>query len=471
MFDVTKYRTVLTVAGVPDSWDQQGTVNQEDKDLEEALRQSRETAQAAGIEMPQQESGVTGMDMPVTAPSFGPATRDYYEQSQWALTFPGASQAASHQVEVAPSKRERQMGAPAFLVDAPDRVHQSKLGAYLTILHEIPLARNLYLKGAAEDVTYGNDPQWWKGEIITRPHVLGDGEEGELEWQDMDPAAEVRDELHRLMAFLDSTTRSYATVEGLVKLRPHLESERQFHEEFAEFFQDEATIEPFFTKVRIEACVDDSNRSVDDSSNEEEVQPVHSFDLALSRANYAGVTNLYGLLDSFMWTEGLERGDEPISKCRMATLQDEAEVFTINFGGVGPVVSLEIPEVFYRERWLSSRKEEALKIMNELHKLKKLEFEANQEKLRLWNAPGLGDKRSFLINVGERFDGYREYLNGRARFTAVEESGFDTDKYPEYHMAPCELTDEEKALDTKLEEAADAAQKTLEDGRRRSEGR
>lgn len=454
--------------GVPDSWDQQNNISQEDKDFEEAMRLSRETAEAAGIEVPQQESGVTGVDVSVSQPSFGPATRDYYDQSQWAMTLPASAQQVPSQAEVAPSKRERKVGAPAFLVESPDRASSSRLGGYLTILHEIPLARNLYLRGAPEDTNYGNDPQWWKGEIITRPHALGDDDEGELQWQNMDPAAEVRDELRRLMAFLDSTTRSYATVKGLATLRPSLKDERSYHEEFSEYF-DEETMRPFFTKVIIERCLEGSARSVDDSSNGD-VSSVHTFDLDAERSIYAGVTDLNGLLDTIMWSEYLSADDDLTSKARMAVLEDEAEVFAVNFGGDGPSVSIEIPEILHRERWLSSRKEEALKIMNELRRLKRQELAVNKNKLELWNAPGLGDKRKLLTDAKERFDNHRQYLESRARFRAVEESGFDADNYPDYHMAPCNLTEEEKALDAKLKEAADAAQGKFEDGRRRSEG-
>lgn len=470
---------VLTWLGVPDRWDQDNNwgqntgVAQGDDDLEKALQASREQAVKDGIEVPPQESGVTGTNA-TGAAQFGPATREYYEEAQWGMVPSSAVEHSfwpSSQVDVPPSKRERKMGAPAFVVDVPDRASTSRLGAYLTIIHSIPLARNMYLRGAPEDVNYGHDPQWWKGELISRPHSLNESEDGELEWQNVDPAVEVRDELRRLMAFMDSTTRSYAVAEALSKLRPHLDDESEFHKSFEQFFPDEETLTPFFTRIKIEAAGEEDDDSMDDSSTETSSDElVHSFEIHPSRQNYSGVTNLYGLLDTVMWQTVLERTDEPLSKCHLAWIGSEGDVFAINFCGEGPSTSIDIPETFYRERWFPSRREEASKIMSEMVKLKKEEDAATQAKMKVWQAPGLGDPRSFLKAVKERFDHHRDYLHSLARFRTVEESDFDEAKYPDYHQAPYNFTDEEKALDAKLEEAARAAEKTLDDGRRRAEG-
>lgn len=450
---------------MPARWDQNDAgLTKEDLDTAEAMRQSRQMAEEAGIVLPDQESGVMDTDQQVSKSAFGPATRAHYDEQSWGMTFAG------QQVQVSASKRERQKGAPAFLVESSERADKSRLGGYLTILHEIPLARNLYLSGAGDDTNYGNDPQWWDGVNIKRPHVLGDGDNGELQWENEDNVIELRDELQRLMAVLDSTNRSYASVQGLVNLKPELDSERFYHDRFADYFKDEDTVAPLFTKVMIERSLPAAG-SVDGSSDSNEgVQNVHTFDLDIERHRWEGVTCMTGLIDAFMWYEYLTADDETISEARMAVLEDEAEVFVVNLNGVGPTTSIDVSEVFYRERWLASRKEEAVKIMNELRKLRREERAANKNKLELWNAPGIGDKRSRLNEAKEKFDSYRQYLEGRARFRTAEESGFDADKYPYYHMAPYELTEEEAELDAKLKEAADAAQMTLEKGRRRSDG-
>lgn len=459
--------------GVPDSWDQENNATQEDRDMEEAIRQSRESAQAAGIEVPQQESGVTGIDASLAATSFGPATREYYDQNQWAMVAP----AATMQTEIAPSKRERKIGAPAFLVEGPTQSQNSKLGAYLTILHEIPLARNLLLKHAAEDFNYGVGPQWWKGDATRRPHNLSDGENGELEWRDTDSTEEASDEIRRLMAFLDSTTRGFATIGSLIQLRPSLENEKDFHQEFQNYFKDAETAEPFITDVSIEKIDQDDDGSIDDSSleegeREESVERVHSFELQVAIATLRGVTNLYGLLDNFMWSEYLDPpNDRHNSTRQMALLKKEAEIFTINLDGVEQSRTFDIPETFYGERWLVSRKQEAQKIMREISLLNQKEMALHREKHKVYVAAGLGDKRRFLARAQERFEKQRKYLEEEAHFRAMEESEFDADKYPDYHMTPLEFTDREKALDAKLKEAIDAAQTTLEIGRRRSEGK
>lgn len=414
--------------------------------------------------MPAQESGVTGPSN--SAPQFGPANRDDYDPSQWSMVASAA--AVSVEPQAAPSKRKRETGAPAFLVQGPSEFGAHRLGSFLTILHEIPLARNIMLQAGKPVASYGHNTQWWKGQKIIPPHVLARLSAGDSKWGEEPEMVNFEEELHRLMAFLDSTERSYGTVSVLAHLVPSAWSatERQF----CEHIETRNPLEnnPLYSSVVI--------RKAQGEDDETDVQKFCVLESQATKQDFATIRTLYELLDHIMWSDVLSWQEAP-DEARMAMLRDTGDIFTIDLTGEGPPKSksIDIPEELYPERWLESRKDEAFQIQMAWKETKIATAKLNEAKAKLYQlydaeAGRVLDKRAVALRALDRFDTCREYLEGRARFRTVEESGFDLDRYPEHRLAPYQMTEEEEELYNKLQEAIDYLKRVLDDGRSKMQG-
>lgn len=414
--------------------------------------------------MPAQESGVTEALM--AGPQFGPANRDDYDASQWSMV--PTAMTAPIEPQAAPSKRKREQGTPAFLVQGPSEFGAHRLGAFLTILHEIPLVRNLLLQAGSSVASYGHNTQWWKGQQIIPPHVLARLSAGETKMEDGPEMVNFEEELHRLMAFLDSTERSYGTVTVLAHLIPSAWTaiERQFCENLGA--RNAIERNPFYSSVIIEKA-----QGEDGGAEEQKFCVLES---QATKQDFASIKTLYELLDHIMWSDVLSWYEDP-DEARMAVLRDMGDIFTIDMAGEGPPKStgFSIPEELYPERWLESRKDEALRIQMAWKETKNAIVKVNEAKAKLYQlhdveAGRVHDKRQVAMRAQELFDACCEYLEGRGRFRTVEESGFDLDKYPEYRAAPCQMTDEEKELYKKLRDATGFAQRVLNDWRSKMDG-
>src|SRR5262249_24817869 len=112
-----------------------------------------------------QETGVVGG----SGTHFGPATRDHYDMSRWALTGPAVAVNEVY-ADVDPPHRGRNSGEPVMLKPHPSG---GFLPAMLTILGSIPLLQELFLccERVASDSCV--DDRWWSGESFP-PSVLLD---------------------------------------------------------------------------------------------------------------------------------------------------------------------------------------------------------------------------------------------------------------------------------------------------------
>jgi hypothetical protein len=160
-----------------------------------------------------QETGVTGN----AKPAFGPATKDFYDSSQWAMV----PTATAYIEDPAPSQRQRGEGQPAILKPSPNFNY---LPALIPILHSIPQFRNALLSPEVAQKSYWVGDDWWKGSAVARARIIDTTVD-----EDDALGLDVVHEIQRLMAFLDNTDRAYATVESLLQLdawkeaRPKLE--------------------------------------------------------------------------------------------------------------------------------------------------------------------------------------------------------------------------------------------------------
>ncbi|OJD38969.1 ubiquitin interaction motif protein [Diplodia corticola] len=148
-----------------------------------------------------QETGVVG----ASGVQFGPATREYYEQNQWAMTT-----VSSTVPDPPPAQRKREPGEPAFIKPLPS---QDYLPSLLTILNAIPRSHNALLMKGHSLPHYGQDPQWWAGNPIAVAQTI------DLDDVRQDDARlDIIHETQRIMAFLDYTDRAYGSVEPLNKI-------------------------------------------------------------------------------------------------------------------------------------------------------------------------------------------------------------------------------------------------------------
>lgn len=187
--------------GVPASRDD------EDSQLAQALAASRG-------EDYQQESGILHADG-TSQQTYGPVNKDQSAHDrQWGmvLSAQGASSEIVPDVE-RPEDRKNADGEPRFLKTLPSGDY---LPNFLTIVHSIPAVREALLMRDYTMVQYGTDAEWWRGNQIALPKIVHT-ENGAPADAEIDKFDELIAETQRLMAALDASQRSYASVNALTK--------------------------------------------------------------------------------------------------------------------------------------------------------------------------------------------------------------------------------------------------------------
>ncbi|KAI1138861.1 hypothetical protein F5Y05DRAFT_382632 [Hypoxylon sp. FL0543] len=347
---------------------------EEDANLERALAES---AAESGIQL--QEAGI--VDNETNLKYFGPANRPQYETEQWAMV-PTKSTMDTFKTDPNPSERKRSPEAPAFLRQTKDH----RVGFLLSIYHKIPIVRNILLQCGAPAKNYGHNSEWWRGQPILKHEHLAAMARGEAVWGD-EAHPEFAEELHRLMAFLDSTERAYGTVDGLIDTKaidpsfgawmPDVE------EKLFDAIKEEASnspncdLEPMTTVGTILPCAqpasDGSQLEGDaDSYNDEERDtPFVFLDLQLDHEQYASVDTFYDALDYLLWSHALSLDHSFPDDANYAVLSKASEVVTVRLGGTGLSKPCEIPAVFYVDRYMKDRKDLALKFQTYMRFIKK----------------------------------------------------------------------------------------------------
>lgn len=153
-----------------------------------------------------QESGIVDS----AGTQFGPATREYYDTSQWAMTVANPS-TVEFIPDPVPSQRRRNNGEPCFIKPLANGDY---LPALITILHAIPLACRALLLPENALTNYGYDAGWWQGAPIRLEEIVN------LDEDEMpDYGEEIIRETQRLMAFLECSERSYGSAEALSSMK------------------------------------------------------------------------------------------------------------------------------------------------------------------------------------------------------------------------------------------------------------
>ncbi|KAJ2988476.1 hypothetical protein NUW58_g3956 [Xylaria curta] len=342
---------------------------QEDADLARAIAES-----AAESGIPPQEVGV--IDHQATAKHFGPANRSEYDSEVWAMVTTKATVEAEA-ADPPPSNRKRDADAPAFL----RQTKEHRLGALLTIYSKIPMTRNFLLRCGRPSPMYGHNSEWWKGKPILRQDVLAKMARGEEIWGE-DAHPEFVDELHRLVAFLDKSERSYANVDNLAETKAIDESFGSWmpdvEDRLFQALQDiglnspDCGIEDMTTTGKIISVVSPStDQSEPDKQNEEEDTTAFLFlDVVLDSESYLWVSTMYDALDHFLWSSALSLDYTLPNDAKTAILLKPAEVLTLRFGGTGLDKPCDIPAVFYADRYMNTRKELALHFQTQIRGIK-----------------------------------------------------------------------------------------------------
>ncbi|KAI0381757.1 hypothetical protein F5Y04DRAFT_254284 [Hypomontagnella monticulosa] len=354
---------------------------EEDANLERALAES---AAESGIQL--QETGV--VDTETNLKYFGPANRPQYETEQWAM-IPTKATNDPVNTDPLPSNRQRDADTPSFLRQTKDH----RVGSILSIYHKIPLIRNILLQCGTPSKNYGHNSEWWRGQPILKHEHLAAMARGEPVWDD-EAHPEFVEELHRLMAFLDRTDRSYGTADSLVDTKaidPNFGTwMSDVEDKLFEAIRGEAAnnpdcdINPMTTIGTILPCTplpatgsptEDSN---DNHSEEERDTPFVFLDVQLDSDQYSWVETIYDALDHLLWAHALTLDSNFPEDANYAVLSKASEVVTIRLGGTGLVKPCEIPAVLYVDRYMKERRDLALKFQTYIRFAKK--------KLRMYNA-------------------------------------------------------------------------------------
>ncbi|CZT05976.1 uncharacterized protein RCO7_05199 [Rhynchosporium graminicola] len=330
-----------------------------DLELEQALAASR-----AEAGMPPQESGITGTEVK----HFGPANRSEYEQGQWDMVPTGSSSAREILSDPEPADRKREPGAPAFLKPSSN---DTRLNAIVTIYHEIPLARSLFLNSEDHMQNYGFDPEWWSGKMIDNQAGDMDDENYPLETCDR--------ELQRLMALLDNTERSYGSVEPLAE-RSDVKKARNTHPflpaaMFLAWKDALETRDPTIAENIFSTGVPSEER---ETKEDEQAFAILELDLPPKDSTQE---TLYDIADEVLWPQ---LGSLEYSECPY--LSRIAPIISFRIDGVGDRKAIEVPLVWYPDRYLKSGRQPALDM-----RLQKREVEKELNRIRT-----LEEKLSFI---------------------------------------------------------------------------
>lgn len=335
-----------------------------------AQREEQELQQAVAMSLNQgmskQETGVTTNNQA----QFGKATRDQYDESAWAMTLFNTT---SEEVVLSPDPedRKRTPGEPAFIRPSTNNLY---LGGFLTILHEIPLAREALMLRKKVLFDYGQDSQWWSGQPINLPKIVtvNERDNSDNDWDD------IIYETQRLMAFLDSTDRSFGSSDSLASLKNLHDYSSDSEEAITRFLETwhraalraepENPLSTIFQSRAYKRTPFDDPEDGDDPISKD----LFIFEPQVEQGH--GQT-LYDVLDSAIWS------DRPGENMDDVWLEHLGEVLVMKLDSYENAKSVDVktPAIFYPDRYMSSCRELALDfrtkrlaVMEEVQELEKL---------------------------------------------------------------------------------------------------
>ena len=287
-----------------------------------------------------QETGVTD----AAKPHFGAAKREYYDTKKWAMTVP-AAHAQEILLNPLPVDRKRGANTPAFLKPSPA---EHRLAALVKILHAVPLSREALLNRTNILSEYGHDSEWWDGVPIKLSRIVNISPSGQY-----DDRQEVVREAQRLMAFLDETDRAYGSVDVLANVDGIRKS------------RNSQIVGNFLAQWRTATWSLDPNATLMDIFRNEgtkvsqevvEVPVFYALQISVDADIADAGLSLYEAFDDILWNGTGANDFEEVF------LQKVADVFILELSrqsieGVG--LGIEIPAIWYPDRYLPSSQEQA----------------------------------------------------------------------------------------------------------------
>ncbi|KAM0144586.1 hypothetical protein ACHAP3_000616 [Botrytis cinerea] len=334
-------------------------VDNDDKELQQAL-----AASMADSSLPPQESGVVGTDQPY----FGPATRSDYGDN-WAMVPISTVKEIYEDPEPWDRLRiweDKRPTCPAFLKPSGDA---HRLGALLTIYYNIPVAREVFLRRENIETYYPYETGWWSGRPIEYPIAS-------LQ-EDPNFVADDRrfgQELQKVMAFLDKTERSYGSVDVITEL-PYMQQnagndvETDFFLCFKNLMQGKRSLKHIFSSAAYGTDPDPDGNTI-----------FAIFDLHLPTKDSL-TENLYDLADGALW-DGC-----PLTLENSPFLNHLGDVISFRIKGDkhNDQKAIEVPAVWYPDRYLQFASEDSLAMRTEKHNLQlKIQDISRQERQLKW---------------------------------------------------------------------------------------
>lgn len=316
---------------------------------------------------------------------FGPATREYYEQSQWALTT-----VSSTIPDPAPAQRKREPGEPSFMKPLPS---QDYLPSLLTILSTIPESHNALLLKNHLLPDYGQDTQWWSGTPIALPQTIDLDDQHQPQ---NDRRLDIVHETQRIMAFLDSTDRAYGSAEPLAKIDgPHGSEGDKEAVRFLEAWHDAAIhLEPGVGHERLF------------QTTAQEVRPGEvsnpSFKcLTPTLTNRGGDSpaSLYDVLDNTIWANDLDGSKEV-----HASIGSVAEVLVMIVkqpDSTATGLNVDIPVAWYVDRYMAQHEVKAKQMRKDCAEKRKqiAQIQEKAQKLSKFHYNGASGEVLDLLEV------------------------------------------------------------------------
>lgn len=316
--------------------------------LEEREEREMQKAVAASLDRSfeyvddDQETGV----ITAQGTQFGPANRDFYDSETWAITTYKDQDTKEECVHPDPEERKRG-DLPAFL--RPSK-NVNSLAPVLTILHEIPLAREalLFRKNVIAD--YGYHPHWWNGTRIQTPSPMVEDNYYSTDDPTTSTPHEVLIETQRLMAFLDGTKRSFGSVDALANLLSlRRDAPLRFLLDF--LIQWQLAVCPPSEDGRSDSVFESAIHRKHTLDDDPTLVRFPSADLSFEPGT---VDTLYDVIDTNLWPDTIE---DPAQEAWMKTV---APIFIVRLqphGTSDKPVGVKIPATWYPDRYMESNKE------------------------------------------------------------------------------------------------------------------
>jgi hypothetical protein len=323
----------------------------DDAELQQAIKASMLSAGLAP-----QQSGVTSTD----TPAFGPATRSQYEENEWAMVTIGKSSLQETLIDPEPAARKRDLNEPAFLKPSFD---EHRLGALLTIYHEIPLLREVFLNRLDILPNYGHDKEWWQGKPFDLPISMN---------VEPDEDQELTYEIQRLMAFLDKTDRSYGSTEALVNL-PAIKRMQRLLQRRGDAYDMETSVFRAWRKIFEKRETGQVSKLFSVGVENERRTEINEFAILDfdQPAKDSGIETFYEIADQALWPVL----DSDIANCSYLEHVGDVITFRLREGHV-PGENIDVPAVWYPDRYMKAGRQAALNMRQQ-------KAEVNEESRRI----------------------------------------------------------------------------------------